>query len=716
MSAPQKQCIYLVPTGTGVGLTSVSMGLVRALDRSGMKAAFFKPVAQLFRGDTGPERSTHVIRNTTELNPPTPIPYREVVRELAADNSDRLMERILELHHAAGADADIVIAEGLISMDEFEHAPMLNQAIARALDASVVLVGAPVGQNLDQLDQELRNAASEFGGIDSERTLGAIVNFVNAPRDPEGNLLRDGEDRIDGDPITFERLRNTCPVFSNPRFRLLACVPWMKRMAVPRTADIAEFLHARIFHEGEMKQRRVQRVFLCARTVSNITHVYQAGALLLIPCDRMDLFLGACMATRNGVPLAGVIFTSAGEPSPEIMRLCKSAVDSGLPILGVPTDSYTTATRIPRMNIEVPIDDIERIEEGMNHVASQISRSWIASLGATRHEPRLSPAAFRYRLVQMARAANKRIILPEGEEIRTLQAANICQKRGIARCILLGKAEVIHETAEKQGLELDPELRIIDPDTIRDQYIDVLVELRKNKGLDRAMAASMLEDNIPLATVMLQQGHVDGLVAGAVHTTAQTVRPALQLIKSKPGNNFVSSLFFMLLPDQVCIYADCAIHENPDANALAEIALQSADSALAFDIEPRVAMISYSTGESGSGSDVEKVREATRIAKKRRPELLIDGPLQYDAASTISVAKSKAPDSPVAGRATVYVFPDLNTGNTTYKAVQRSAKVVSIGPMLQGLNKPVNDLSRGALVEDIIYTIALTAIQAGQAE
>lgn len=715
-SSSPKQCIYLVPSGVGVGLTSVSMGLVRALDRSGIRASFFKPVAQLFRGDTGPERSTHVIRETTDLMPPDPIPYREVVREITAGSTDRLMERIMELYHQVAENADIVVAEGLISMDEFEHASLLNQAIARTLDASVVVVAAPLGKNLEQLDQEIRNTASEFGGLESIRTLGAIVNFVNAPRDPDGKLRTDVEGEEALETLTFDALRSKCTSFAKDSFRLLGCVPWMRRMAVPRTVDIASHLGARVFHEGEMTSRRVMKVYLCARSAANITHVFQAGALLLIPMDRMDLFIAACMATCNGVPLAGVVFTSAGEPSPEILKFCKNAIDTGLPLLGVPTDSYTTATRIPRMNTEVPIDDLERIEEGMNHVASNVSRSWIASLTKLQREIRLSPAAFRYRLVQLARAANKRIVLPEGDEPRTLQAANICQQRGIASCVLLAKPERVREIAEQQGLALDPGLVIVDPATLREKYIDPLVELRKHKGLDRAMATSMLEDNIPLATMMLKTGDVDGLVAGAVHTTAQTVRPALQLIKSKPGHNLVSSLFFMLLPEQVCIYADCAIHENPDAEALAEIALQSAESAVAFGIEPRVAMISYSTGESGSGSDVEKVREATRLAREKRPDLLIDGPLQYDAASTESVAKTKAPDSPVAGRATVFVFPDLNTGNTTYKAVQRSAKVVSIGPMLQGLNKPVNDLSRGALVEDIIYTIALTAIQAGPAD
>jgi phosphate acetyltransferase len=258
-------------------------------------------------------------------------------------------------------------------------------------------------------------------------------------------------------------------------------------------------------------------------------------------------------------------------------------------------------------------------------------------------------------------------------------------------------------------------LEIIDPNLIQHQYVAAMVE-RRNGKLTEPMAEAQLQDTVVLGTMMLALGEVDGLVSGAIHTTANTVRPAFQLIKTAPDYSLVSSIFFMLLPDQVVVYGDCAINPDPNATELAEIAIQSAESALAFGIEPRVAMISYSTGESGTGTDVDKVREATRIARERRPDLLIDGPLQYDAAAIESVGLQKAPDSPVAGRATVFIFPDLNTGNTTYKAVQRSANVVSVGPMLQGLNKPVNDLSRGALVDDIVYTIALTAIQAMQRE
>jgi phosphate acetyltransferase len=327
---------------------------------------------------------------------------------------------------------------------------------------------------------------------------------------------------------------------------------------------------------------------------------------------------------------------------------------------------------------------------------------------------RLSPPAFRYKLTQLAQQAQKTVILPEGDEPRTIKAAAICAQRNIAKCILLGNKTEILRVAQQQGVELPESVEIIQPEDIRHQYVQPLVELRKHKGMTAVVAEEYLLDNVILGTMMLQQNHVDGLVSGAVHTTANTIRPALQLIKTAPGASLVSSIFFMLLPEQVLVYGDCAINTDPNAEQLADIAIQSADSAAAFGIEPKVAMISYSTGDSGTGTDVEKVKLATKLAQQKRPDLLIDGPLQYDAAIMESVAKTKAPNSKVAGQATVFIFPDLNTGNTTYKAVQRSANLVSIGPMLQGMGKPVNDLSRGALVDDIVYTIALTVIQATQ--
>ncbi len=356
--------------------------------------------------------------------------------------------------------------------------------------------------------------------------------------------------------------------------------------------------------------------------------------------------------------------------------------------------------------------DIERINLMNETVSNTLNMSVIESKLKEIVSKKMSPPAFRYMLLKKAKECSKKIILPEATDSRVLKAALICLEKGIANCVLLGNRAEIEAVAERELLSLPSNLEIINSKNIEQRYVDTFVEARKGKGVAMTMAHDILENQpIVLATVMLYLGEVDGLVAGAVGTTADTIRPAFQIIKTKPSTHLVSSVFFMCLEKQVLVYGDCAVNPDPDANALAEIAIQSADTALKFDIEPRIAMISYSTGTSGSGQGVDKVREATAIVRLKRPDLLVDGPLQYDAAVIESVAKLKAPDSKVAGKATVCIFPDLNTGNTTYKAVQRSANVLSIGPVLQGLNKPVNDLSRGATVDDIVYTIAITAIQ-----
>ncbi|MFW5825228.1 MAG: phosphate acetyltransferase, partial [Marinobacter sp.] len=429
-----------------------------------------------------------------------------------------------------------------------------------------------------------------------------------------------------------------------------------------------------------------------------------------------DIMVATAVAALNGVPLAGLLLTGGLMPDPRTIDLCRRALATGLPVLRTDTNTYESAHQLACLPGAVPADDPDRIEKVMEAVASQVDADWLQDHLKVERLQRLSPPAFRHQLSELARRARKRIVLPEGNEPRTVQAAIICTQRELAHCILLGNREEIEAVAESQGLTLPDNLEITDPAEVRSDYVEPMVKLRQHKGLAADMAEAMLEDNVVLGTMMVAEGHADGLVSGAVHTTANTVRPALQLIKTAERARVVSSVFFMLLPEQVLVYGDCAINPDPDAEELADIAIQSADSARAFGIEPLVAMISYSTGSSGAGADVEKVREATAIARKRRPDLVIDGPLQYDAAANADVGRSKAPDSPVAGRATVFIFPDLNTGNTTYKAVQRSANVVSIGPMLQGLRKPVNDLSRGALVDDIVFTIALTAVQAAQGE
>ena len=688
---------FIAPTGFGVGLTSISLGLVGALERSGLKVGFFKPIAQPHAGDLGPERSSELIARTHGLNSPKPLPLSHVERMLGDGQLDELLEEIISLYQQAAADKDVVIVEGMVPTRHDSYAARVNFHLAKSLDADVILVSAPEDENLTELSDRIEIQAQLFGGPKDPKVLGVILNKVRSE---------------DGITAFAERLLELSPLLKSQDFRLLGCIPWQDELNAPRTKDIAELLGARILNAGDYEQRRMLKIVLCARAVANSVQLLKPGTLVVTPGDRDDIILSASLAAMNGVPLAGLLLCSDFAPDPLIMELCQGALASGLPVMTVSTGSYDTATNLNRLNKEIPLDDRERAEKVSDFVAGHIDHDWLSARCGTPRELRLSPPAFRYQLVQRAKAAAKRIVLPEGSEPRTVQAAAICQARGIARCVLLAKPEEVHAVARAQGIELPEGLEILDPDLIRGRYVAPMVELRKGKGLNAPMAEAQLEDTVVLGTMMLALDEVDGLVSGAIHTTANTIRPALQLIKTAPGYNLVSSVFFMLLPDQVLVYGDCAVNPDPNAEQLAEIALQSAASAQAFGIPPRVAMLSYSTGDSGSGEEVEKVRAATRLAREKRPDLLLDGPLQYDAAAIESVGRQKAPNSPVAGRATVFVFPDLNTGNTTYKAVQRSAECISVGPMLQGLRKPVNDLSRGALVDDIVYTIALTAIQA----
>ncbi len=496
--------------------------------------------------------------------------------------------------------------------------------------------------------------------------------------------------------------------------RPLAMVPCNTELAAPRTSDVARELSARVLAGGAGADRRVRDVAVCAMTVSNALKALKPGTLVIAPGDRNDVLLAAAMTATSGTALAGVLLTGGLDPDPGVLDLCKRAFDGGLPLLAVQDGSYGAATRVSTLSPEIPADDRERVERTMNFVADRIDAAWVQTFGAASREPRLSPPAFRHKLIEAARADVKRIVLPEGSEPRTVVAASIVESRGIARCVLLGDPDEIRDVAARQGVALPPTIELLDAAAAAPRYVDPLVERRKSKGMTRELAAQELSDPIMIGTMMMALGEADGLVSGAVHTTAHTIRPALQIIKTAPGFDLVSSVFFMCLPEQVLVFGDCAVNPNPTAEQLASIAIQSAESALAFGIPARVAMLSYSTGSSGAGEDVEKVKRAAEIAQQQRPDLLIDGPLQYDAAVMPDVARQKAPRSKVAGQATVFVFPDLNTGNVTYKAVQRSAGVVSMGPMLQGLAKPVNDLSRGCLVEDIVFTIILTAIQAQQ--
>ena len=691
--------LFLAPTGFGGGLNSISLGLIRTLEKAGLKVGYFKPISQPFPVDQGRERSCLLVERTLQLEVTEPISLEQAERQLASGDVDLLLEDVVSRFQQASAGMDVVVVEGMVPTHESNYTLRLNSQLAKSMDAEVILVAAQGRDDLQRMAERIEIQAQLFGGIKEPKLLGVILN------------------KAEGQQGLAERLKEFLPALGGKDFRLLGAIPFNAELNALRTRDIAELMGAKVLNVGEAEQRRVQDTLLCARTVPNIVPLLQNGVLVVTPGDRDDVILAASLASLKGVKLAGLLLTSDFAPDARILDLCQAALDGGLPVLSVTRNSYDTATALHDLNRETPADDIDRATRVTEYIAAHLDADYLRGhVSVPRGEIRLSPPAFRYQLVKRAQEADKRIVLPEGSEPRTIRAAAICQERGIARCVLLARPDEVARVAAEQGINLPVGLEVLDPDDIRARYIPAMVEMRKSKGLTPEMADEQLKDTVVLGTMMLALDEVDGLVSGAIHTTANTIRPALQLIKTAPGYNLVSSVFFMLLPDQVLVYGDCAVNPNPNATELAEIALQSSESAVALGVHPRVAMISYSTGDSGSGAEVDKVREATRIARERAPGLPIDGPLQYDAASVLSVGKSKAPNSPVAGQATVFIFPDLNTGNTTYKAVQRSASVISVGPMLQGLAKPVNDLSRGALVDDIVFTIALTALQAAALE
>lgn len=709
--------IMLIPISAGVGLTSVCMGVLRAMERKGVKVSFYKPIAQP-RVDTEnyTDLSSSILASTSDIKIGEPTPMSEAEHFIGTDNIDELLETIVERYNHINKESEVTLIEGIVPTRKHPFANQINAEIAATLGAEIVFVANPGTDNPTQLKERIEVACSHFGGTKNKNISGVIINKLNAPVDREGRTRPDLSEIFDDANGAKQTNIEVMQIFNSSPIRVLGCVPWSIDLIATRAIDISRHLKAEIINQGDIQSRRIRSITFCARSLPHMIQHFKPGSLLVTSADRPDVIVAAALAAMNGVEIGAILLTGGYDIPAEIQHLCQPAIDTGLPIFRVGGNTWQTALNLQSFNLEVPADDKERIELINDHVASHIDGPWIDSLTeGTQGIRRLSPPAFRYQLTELARKAGKRVILPEGDEPRTIKAAAICAERGIAQCVLLGNPDEIRRVAAQQGVELGAGVEIIDADKVRDDYVARLVELREKKGMTEVVAREKLQDSVFLGTMMLERDEVDGLVSGAVHTTANTIVPPFQIIKTAPGASVVSSVFFMLLPDQVLVYGDCAVNPDPNAEQLAEIAISSADSAAAFGIDPRVAMISYSTGESGSGADVDKVREATRIAKEKRSDLVIDGPLQYDAAIMESVAASKAPNSPVAGKATVFVFPDLNTGNTTYKAVQRSADLVSIGPMLQGMRKPVNDLSRGALVDDIVYTIALTAIQASQA-
>jgi phosphate acetyltransferase len=482
--------------------------------------------------------------------------------------------------------------------------------------------------------------------------------------------------------------------------------------------DVIESLGATpILLKEEDHTRTVRRVKVAALTLDNFLDHIEEGDLVVVPADRSDIILGllGAMYSSNYPSVSCIVFPFSMKAHPNIKKLIDGLDTFNIPILSVPLDTYKTARALSKIHSRIRVNSNRKIALALGLFNANVDVPYIEAKIKTAHNEVMTPIMFEYKLFDIASSNKKKIVLPESSDERILRAAEIILNRGVADIILLGNEEEVRENSLRLGLDLS-NATIIDytNSTLMSEFVEAFYEMRKHKGMMREVAQdAMLHENY-FGTMMVELGYADGMVSGAIHSTGDTIRPALQIIKTTEDVSVVSSVFFMCLETKVLVYGDCAVNQDPNATTLADIALASARTAAAFGIEPKVAMLSYATGNSGTGVDVEKVREATNIVKSKDKELLVEGPIQYDAAVNMEVAKKKLPDSKVAGSATVFIFPDLNTGNNTYKAVQRSSGAVAIGPILQGLNKPVNDLSRGCLVADIVNTVAITAIQAGQ--
>ncbi|MDJ0528072.1 MAG: phosphate acetyltransferase, partial [Microcystis sp. M53600_WE12] len=510
-------------------------------------------------------------------------------------------------------------------------------------------------------------------------------------------------------------LRKTLTKIFPPQEYALGVIPHNAKLSSPRVAEIAQQLQAKVLYGQQRLDSLASNFLVVAMQMQNALERIKEDSLIITPWDRGDVIIGMLQAhqSANYPQLAGIVLTAGHNLNPSIARLIEGLPDP-LPILSVTTDTYTTAERIHQVRTTLTSTDYDKINLSLQLFHSNINLDRLEAQIRTLRTQGITPKMFTYNLVQQAKAQKRHIVLAEGTEPRILQAATVLIEQDIVDLTLLGQPDEIAMVIKKHGITLDLDrLQIIDPVASPhfESYVQTLYEARKAKGMNLDMARDYAQDVSYFGTLMVYQGDADGMVSGAVHTTQHTIRPALQIIKTKPDCAIVSSVFFMCLEDRVLVYGDCAVNPDPSAEELAEIALSSAETAQKFGIEPRIALLSYSSGQSGQGEDVEKVRQATKIAREKRPDLKLEGPIQYDAAVDREVAAQKMPGSEVAGQATVFIFPDLNTGNNTYKAVQRETKALAIGPILQGLKKPVNDLSRGCTVPDIINTVVITAIQ-----
>ena len=697
--------LYIATTDPYSGKSLVSLGVAELLLRRTSRVGIFRPVIGNPDGDgaKGRDKNIELLLAHYQL----PLDY-ELTYALYEDQAEELigqgrygeaLDQIIEKYKVLEKDSDFVLCIGSdlesgAAALEFDF----NADVAKNLGCPVLLVVS--GQNRDV--PAVLNTAR--GALDAYRERGAQVLGVIANRaDPEclqGLRVALKED-LPGDGLA------------------VAAIPSNRILASPNLKEVAEQLGAEILFGGEHLERLAYRNLVIAMRLENYLSHLTENALLITPGDRNEVVLSALQAhqSQGYPPIAGLLLTGGLKPAAAVIKLLEG-LTSMVPILSVPADTYDTAANVSNLHSYITADNRAKIDLCLELFEEFVDTEALEAKIASTQPRGMTPRMFIYNLIQQAGADRQHIVLPEGNDERILRAAEVLLARGVVDLTLLGDPEEVQGLIKRLGLQIDLDrVPIIRPyrSPRFDEYAQALYELRKHKGMTLDAARDLMRDVSYFGTMMVYQGHAHGMVSGAAHTTLHTIRPALQFVKTRPGFSIVSSVFFMCLPDKVLVYGDCAVNPNPTAQELAEIALSSADTARTFGIEPRVAMLSYSSGESGVGEDVERVREATRIARERDPDLVLDGPLQYDAAVDASVAAKKMPGSRVAGQATVFIFPDLNTGNNTYKAVQRETGAIAIGPVLQGLKKPINDLSRGCTVDDVINTVAITAIQAQNA-
>ncbi|MEW1657697.1 phosphate acetyltransferase [Streptomyces sp. NPDC093707] len=686
--------VYVTGTERGDGRQVIELGVMELLTRHVDRVGVFRPLVH-----DGPDRLFELLRARYRLTQPADsvhgIGYAEAAALQAERGTDELVSHLVDRFHKVAHDYEYVLVLGSDYADtSLPDELALNARLANEFGAAVIPVVGGQGQEAEAVRAEARNAYRAYTSLGCD-VVALVVNRV-VPGERAGIV---------------ERLAARLPV---PCYAL----PEDGSLSAPTVGQIVHALGAEVLLGDDSGLARDVRDFVFGGAMlPTFLPALTPGCLVIAPGDRADLVIGSLAAHSAGAPpIAGVMLTLGERPGPDIMALA-ARLAPGTPVVSVPGGSFPTAAELFAIEGKLNAASPRKAETALGLFERHVHTAELTDRISVARSGRVTPMMFEHELIERSRAGRRRVVLPEGTEERVLRAADVLLRRDVCDLTLLGEEEAVRKRAADLAIDL-ADAQIIDPGTspLRERFAELYAGLRAHKGVSYELAYDVVADVSYFGTLMVQEGLADGMVSGAEHSTAATIRPAFEIIKTKPGAGIVSSVFFMCLADRVLVYGDCAVNPVPDAEQLADIAIQSAATAAQFGVEPRIAMLSYSTGTSGSGADVDKVRKATDLVRERRPDLLVEGPIQYDAAVDVAVAATKLPHSEVAGRATVLIFPDLNTGNNTYKAVQRSAGAVAVGPVLQGLRKPVNDLSRGALVQDIVNTVAITAIQAQGAQ